>query len=397
MLCNLCGEKDFETVYLRKNILVITSKENFTIDVNNVICKNCGLIFQNPFMDKEKLMNFYTYQYRINVTPEHGGMVREEQLNFVKKHFGNKKGKILDIGSFDGYFLNLFKKDGWETTGVEPSRKMARACREKYGIKVYEGMFENVDFKGDKFDLITIIHTLEHVDDPMNTLKLIRKHLKDEGIVFLEVPNIANFKWQNIADNYDFQHIYNFCVNTITGYMNKSGFEILCIKDDMPYGAIRILARKGNFGEIIKDYKNAKNIILTYKRKREANLKYMRDLLNTNNTNWQKNNKRVFIYGAGFHTVQLFDYVIKKDFHIKGFIDSSPEKEGKKLLGHQIYSLKKIEELKPDVIIISSYAFQDEIYDSIKHLEAEGVEIVRLYTETFAYDTLKHGGKFPLR
>ena len=104
--CNLCGSNNFEIIYPRKNVEIFTFKENYTVDINNVICKNCGLVFQEPIIDRKKLETFYKYQYRIDISDGSGGSTRMEQKKYIQKFFTRKSASILDIGSFDGYFLN---------------------------------------------------------------------------------------------------------------------------------------------------------------------------------------------------------------------------------------------------------------------------------------------------
>lgn len=385
--CNLCGNSDFESVYKRNNIEVITSRENFKIDINNVICKKCGLVFQNPVMEKEKLANFYSDQYRVDESK--GETVRKQQKEYLDKFISKKKGVVLDIGSFEGVFLNLFKKEGWTCIGVEPCQEAAKICREKYNIEVYEEMFENINFDDNMFDIIAIRHVLEHVDDPMNAIKLMKRYLKDDGIIFIEVPDISKFDSDNIADSYDFQHIYNFSSSVMKNYIFKCGLELVDTDNELPYAGMRFICKKGIEKDIVSDYENTKALVLNYKKKREENLNYMASLLVEKNKQWKVENKKIFLYGAGFHTAQLFQYVMnKEDFNIVGLLDSSKDKWEKEFWGYKTYSADKIGQLDADVIIISSYAFQDEIYNMLKRFERVGVEIVKLYRKTYSYDTL---------
>lgn len=385
--CNLCGGTEFESLYKRNDIEIINMKQSFKMDIDNVICKKCGLIFQNSPMNKEKLNSFYTYQYRQSEIA--GGNVRQQQKEYLKKFLGDKKGKILDIGSFEGLFLNLFKEEGWESVGVEPSSEAANICEKNYGITVYKDMFENILFSEKEFDVVCIRHVLEHVDDALNTILLMKKYLKDDGIIFIEVPNIEKFDFYNIADSYDFQHIYNFSINTTIDYLNKCGLEIIDLQADLAYAGMRFICKKGDYKEIKNNYIDNKKMVLKYKEKREENLSYMRKLLNEKNIEWKNKNSRIFIYGAGFHTAQMFQYVMdKNEFNVSGLIDKDKNKEGKEFFGYKAFNAEDCGSLGADVIIISSYAFQKEIFNYLEPLEKRGIEIVKLYRETYSYDTL---------
>lgn len=387
--CNLCGSVDFEDIYKIKDVEIVTTKEKFKIDINNVICRNCGLVFQNPYIDEEKLELFYSNQYKYSVNESRGGNVRKQQKKYIEKFLNNKKGKILDIGCFEGFFLNLFKEDGWNAVGLELSSSAAQKCREKYNIKIYNDALEHVDLNEKEFDVISIIHALEHVNNPMNTILLMKKYLKDDGLIFIEVPNIETFNYYNITDVYNFQHIYNFSVNVLKNYLNICGLEIIDVDVDVDYEGMRFICKKGDVREIENYYEETKGMVLKYKYNREKNLQNMSELLLEKNNYWKKQNKRIYIYGAGSHTSQLFQYVIdKRAFNIHGLIDMDDSKENKEFCGYKIYNAKKIDELDLDVIIISSYPFQNEIYTYLSPLEEKGIEVIKLYKDIYSYDTL---------
>jgi glycosyltransferase involved in cell wall biosynthesis len=107
---------------------------------------------------------------------------------------------------------------------------------------------------------------------------------------------------------------------------------------------------------------------------------------------WQKRGVNYLIYGAGEHSAQLLKHIViplnpplEKGVRggFLGFIDKSEIKQREGFLGYKVYSPSQItnDELQMTNygIIISSYEYQNAIYDGMKHLEAKGVEIVRLY------------------
>ncbi|MBI3815893.1 MAG: hypothetical protein HY279_15670, partial [Nitrospinae bacterium] len=114
---------------------------------------------------------------------------------------------------------------------------------------------------------------------------------------------------------------------------------------------------------------------------------------------WQKKGVNFLIYGAGEHSAQLLKHIDIKE-GLLGFIDKSEIKQREGFLGYKVYSLDKISTTHfrgcPEFpifnlgIIISSYEYQDAIYESIKHLETEGVEIVRLYDKREHIDAFKN-------
>jgi len=119
---------------------------------------------------------------------------------------------VLDIGSSMGLILKILKeKYNCKVIGVEICEKF-REYSHKIGIKTVESIKELKT----KFDLITIFQTLEHLTEPMEMLKNIRRRLTKDGILLIEVPLM----------NYRLAHPMVFTEATFVNMLNKSGFII---------------------------------------------------------------------------------------------------------------------------------------------------------------------------
>src|SRR5690606_35906570 len=96
-----------------------------------------------------------------------------QKVGLIKK--SNKgEGTLLDIGSGTGDFLAYAKNKNWNVHGVEPGER-ARQFSEKKGIFVNE-FLEDVEEM--YFDVITLWHVLEHVEDFEKYILEIKKRLK---------------------------------------------------------------------------------------------------------------------------------------------------------------------------------------------------------------------------
>ncbi|MEK7849545.1 MAG: class I SAM-dependent methyltransferase [Candidatus Omnitrophota bacterium] len=96
--------------------------------------------------------------------------------------------KIFDIGCGDGEFLKLAKTK-FSCTGIEISEYLAGLAREQNGIKVIVGDFQAADVIHEKFDGITLISLLEHLDDPGRTLKKCFNLLNNGGVLLIKTVN----------------------------------------------------------------------------------------------------------------------------------------------------------------------------------------------------------------
>ncbi len=96
---------------------------------------------------------------------------------------------------------------------------------------------------------------------------------------------------------------------------------------------------------------------------------------------WKAADRRVLVYGAGQHTANLLKWTPLTEAQLVGLADGNRALHGRVYWGLKVVAPDRIADLKPDVVLISSESYQDEIYSALKPLEAEGVELVRLYGE----------------
>lgn len=98
-------------------------------------------------------------------------------------------GQLLDIGCGDGRFLHRMKDRGWSVTGLDFDQKAARAAKEKYDIEVKVCRLEETGYPDNSFDAVTMHHVIEHVFNPVATLREVCRILKPGGMVVVVTPN----------------------------------------------------------------------------------------------------------------------------------------------------------------------------------------------------------------
>jgi len=104
-----------------------------------------------------------------------------------------KRGRLLDVGCADGFFLELAHADGWEVCGIEISRPMAEEASQKLGIPIVTSYQELPERP---FDAITLWEVIEHLPEPIVTLMQLRERLRPGGVLMLSTPNAGH--WQAV-------------------------------------------------------------------------------------------------------------------------------------------------------------------------------------------------------
>lgn len=148
---------------------------------------------------------------------------------FLIKKFVGKKGRVLDIGCTNGIFLDLFKNDGWETWGVEPSDNSQFA--QQKGHRIINNYFELANLANSYFDLVIMNHTLEHVKDANIVVNKIYKILKKNGLLFIDVPNAGGLGSKLLGKYWPYrlpnEHVYQFTRKSLSILIKKNNFKLI--------------------------------------------------------------------------------------------------------------------------------------------------------------------------
>lgn len=141
-----------------------------------------------------------------------------------------KEIRILDIGCSTGHFLASLKGLVDTRVGLELSHDEVDFIRGNLDFPVYDQPIETVSMKEGPFDLITVLQVLEHIDNPHSFLEGIKRHLKPDGYVYIEVPNLhdALLSAYDIPSYADFYyrapHVSYFSSQSLSVLMQNCGY-----------------------------------------------------------------------------------------------------------------------------------------------------------------------------
>lgn len=211
----------------------------------NYLCPSCGLVFM-PQGSQEMASDFYkkdgyfekskNISYRkIFFSKNLFAKLAEEQLSKIQKVFPDfdLRGKrVLDVGCGYGHTLYAFKeKYGCDVLGIEPSSEAAKAGERAFGIPIEPVLLEEFSSPS-RFDLVLCGHVLEMVDDPVLFLQNLKGLMKDDGVLYIEVPNILHPTGGFTLNNFFLaESLQTFSAYNLNKFLQNCGLHTLNYDD----------------------------------------------------------------------------------------------------------------------------------------------------------------------
>jgi 2-polyprenyl-3-methyl-5-hydroxy-6-metoxy-1,4-benzoquinol methylase len=136
---------------------------------------------------------------------------------------------MLEVGCAHGGFMRQMASRGWRVTGIEYSASAASRASAG-GFPVHVGSLEEVPEMPSQFDLITAWMVVEHLHNPVEGLRKLRRWIRPDGWLAFSVPNAGarEFKWFG-RNNFNLdvpRHLYHFTPASMAAVLERSGWSI---------------------------------------------------------------------------------------------------------------------------------------------------------------------------
>lgn len=207
-------------------------------------CLHCSLQFTQHAPAQDSISKYYQSADYVSHTDTKEGLINKlyhlvrtftlgNKRKMISRFTGRKTGKILDIGCGTGAFLNEMKQHGWQTEGLEPDNTAIEKANSLYGIfaKSPDELFK---LDASSYNAVTMWHVLEHVHQLQEYIAQLKKIIKDDGVIFIAVPNYTSFDASHYKENwaaYDVpRHLYHFSPESMKVLIEKHGLNIKTIK-----------------------------------------------------------------------------------------------------------------------------------------------------------------------
>ena len=237
--CNLCGLDETRVLFRKKDKFDISQDEFHVVE-----CQRCGLLYVNPRPTLEEMGRFYPETYSWKETLEADSfltrLVRglekgyryhllKNEASKVVKFTGRNAGRVLDIGCGTGDRLDVWRSKGFEAYGVETSPS-ADYARDHLKLNVVRGDLFLAGFPDQFFDLVMLYNVLEHTHSPGAVCQDVRRILKKDGCLIIQVPNkdslqgkIFGKRWAAFDVPRD---LYYFNIKTLRNLLEEIGFRV---------------------------------------------------------------------------------------------------------------------------------------------------------------------------
>lgn len=231
--CNLCRSNNYKNLYTK-------------FGLNLVMCKHCGLVYTNPRMPESEILERYESplffeeylkSLKANSTTYDRDSIRSHYyllVGLIDGFFAPGK-KMLDVGSGAGFFLKVVEEKGWKAEGIEISKMASDYANEILGVNVHNSKLEDAKFSSENYDLVTLLDTIEHLTDPLRTLKEIYRVLKNDGLIIVSTPDIKSLSRTFLGKHWSIlspgEHLYNFSTKTLSLMLSKANFKVLGIRN----------------------------------------------------------------------------------------------------------------------------------------------------------------------
>jgi SAM-dependent methyltransferase len=378
--CLLCASADLEKV--QDQVLDIAGVGRCKLSF--VVCRRCGLLHQNPLVAPEHLTKHY--ELFSNYTISDPAAARQAppssqtaRLIALQRDAFPDARSVYEIGAAAGAALNTFKRRGFTVGGCDLSLTATAQAMEVFGITLDRADADHAARHVGDFDIVLMSHVLEHLRDPLATLKELRAHMRAGAGLILEVPcatavDLLPPGW------FAFEHISYFSPATLGAILQVAGFEPLefRIKLDAPIAPVLAVAARAAQSRSLPSNTQADALAFAHRvAERDAML-------------WQETAQRlatvagdIVIWGAGVHTAQLLSQTpLTRKARVTLIVDRDPQKWGHRLGPYLIASPAELK-AGPNgpAVVVSSYAFEGQIRDALLGMGVGRNRIVTLYED----------------
>jgi 2-polyprenyl-3-methyl-5-hydroxy-6-metoxy-1,4-benzoquinol methylase len=240
--CNLCGSETTRRFAQRGGIPIVE-------------CLACGLVFVNPRPGLALMRDHYNQGLSSRLEYYRDAEVADrrtfvEILDLVAR-FAPPPSQLLEVGPNIGTCLALARERGWAVRGVEINAEAAKECRQRHGLDVIAGTLEEGGCQPDSQDVVLLLDVIEHLTDPLGTMRGVAGTMRRGGVVVISTPNIASLAARLLQIKPD-EHLYYFNAATMSRLLREVGLEPILIRSFDRYHNLTAMTHSTTGGGVLR-------------------------------------------------------------------------------------------------------------------------------------------------
>jgi len=242
--CDICGEDENLTLLGKRTFAQPTRGGLFEFAHDDMLCLSCGFVFSRSIPDDEFLNDYYRLAFKreselVCIEPDFDP---EARLRVIRRYAGAGDA-VREIGASTGEFVERLNREGYAANGIDPLEKSSELVDQE-GI-FGSGSLEAATNQG--CDAAVAYYVLEHITRPRSWLGEVRRFLKPEGILVIEVPDFSRCPEESLFP----EHMVHFTPHHLRTLMESAGFEVLSAGEDNPsrhFGFVTVARKRGIVG-----------------------------------------------------------------------------------------------------------------------------------------------------
>lgn len=393
-VCHVCGNRlgeellTLENIPVFSNFLADTPEQAKTAVLGNqklAQCGRCGFVFNSAF-EPEKLRYGEGYHAERGVSAVYRRHI-DRTLDFIESAERLEGKTVLEAACGTGEFLRAAARRNPQCCiGVDPSAEEGR----EGNLTIRQTLFdrEYLEKYPQKIDILINRHMIEHIQAPLEMLRLFAQSLPQGGLLYLETPRLDWILQNRVFYDFPYEHCSYYSDDFMPRLLKAAGFSIAAMESSYDGQYFSVCARKsGEPSEIENaDIQQLKDVQGGF----EAAARALRGIAKggsecqygtlQNSTVLQShlfNANGIYLWGAAAKGVMCSNLLRK--FKISGCIDSNPYKQGKFIpgTGYPVLAPKEISFDRVKCVLVENDVYFDEIQEEVREIDLR-IQVLRL-------------------
>ena len=397
-VCRLCGSPLRRTfVDLGKSPLCesfLTSEQLDQVEpfypLHVRICDECLLVQLEAYVPGEEI--FRDYAYFSSYSDSWVAHAASYAAMAVDRFGLGPDSLVVELASNDGYLLQHFVQRGIPALGIDPAANVAEAARER-GVDTIVDFFDSrlageLVAEDRRPNLIAANNVLAQVPPLNDFVAGMAIVLAPHGVATIEVPHIARLIEGLQFDTIYHEHYSYFSLTTLVRLFSDHGLEVFDVEELASHGgSLRVYVKRR--GDDRHDIQPGVATILEYERAAGYDTVdgYLDFAHRVEEVKWsllelliriRREGKRIVGYGAPGKGNTLLNYCGIRTDLLDYTVDRNPHKHGRHLPGTQIpiYAPNRIDETRPDYVLVLPWNLKREIMQQLSHIQAWGAQLI---------------------